>query len=342
MRPSDFMPDDRSNGEPPPVLNGQVPPRRDGSVLAQWQRNHGLSRLVLGGYTITMKGLAHADLRDSYHLVIALSWPRFILLAIAVHLAINVGFALIYLVQPGAIANAHPGSLADAFFFSVETSATVGYGEMYPATLYGHIVCTVEIFVGVSFTALATGLLFVRFSRPRARILYAANPVVAMHAGHPTLMIRIANGRRGLLYDAAAHLSLLLSIRGEQGEVFRRVYELQLARSRLPIFSLTWTLMHRIDDRSPLNGYDTARLMEHDAFLLLGIEARDVTVSAGVIDTKGYMPADIRFGMRYAELVSFGADGHPVADLSAVSRLEPDVGPEPPLTGWQDRSWDED
>jgi inward rectifier potassium channel len=285
-----------------------------------------------------MKGVARTDLRDSYHLVIALSWPRFILLAITVHIAINVVFSLLYLLQPGAVANAHPGSLLDAFFFSVETSATVGYGEMYPATLYAHIVCTVEIFVGVAFTALATGLLFVRFSRPRARIFYAANPVIARHAGHPTLMIRIANGRPGLLYGAAAHLSLLLSSRGEHGEIFRRVYELQLTRSRLPIFSLTWTLMHRIDDSSPLVGFDAARLVEQDAFLILGIEARDVTVSAGVIDTKGYMPTEILFGMRYAELVSFDSEGHPLADLSAISRLESDVGPEPPRTGWQDPS----
>ena len=306
------------------------------SILARRRQNRGLIRLALGGYTITMKGIARPDLRDAYHLVVALSWPRFILFVVTVHIAINVAFSLLYLAQPGAIANAQRGSLLDAFFFSVETSATVGYGEMYPATLYGHVVCTVEIFVGVAFTALATGLLFVRFSRPRARILYAANPVVARHAGHPTLMIRIANGRRGLLYDAAVHLSLLLSTRGERGELLRRVYELQLARSRLPMLSLTWTLMHRIDDRSPLNGYDAARLLEQDALLLLSIEARDLTVSADVIDTKGYMPTEILFGMRYAELVSFGADGHPVADLSAVSRLEPDVGPEPPRTGWQE------
>jgi inward rectifier potassium channel len=288
-----------------------------------------------------MKGIARADLRDSYHLVIGLSWPRFILLVVAAHIAINIGFASLYLIQPGAIANAHPGSLLDAFFFSVETSATVGYGEMYPATLYGHIICTAEIFVGVAFTTLATGLLFVRFSRPKARILYATNPVIATHAGRPTLMIRIANGRRGLLYDAAAHLSLLLSKRGKNGELFRQVYELQLTRSRLPIFSLTWTLMHRIDQTSPLVGYDVARLIAQDALLLLGVEARDITVSAGVIDTKGYGSSDILFGMRYADLVSFDAHGHPLADLSAVSRLERDIGPEPPQTGWQDRSWNE-
>jgi inward rectifier potassium channel len=315
--------------------------RRLGAILAQRRRNRELSRLVLGGYTITMKGIARTDLRDSYHVVIGLSWPRFILLVVAVHIAINIGFASLYLVQPGAIANAHPGSLLDAFFFSVETSATVGYGEMYPATLYGHIICTAEIFVGVAFTALATGLLFVRFSRPKARILYATNPVIATHAGHPTLMIRIANGRRGLLYDAGAHLSLLLSKRGENGELFRQVYELQLARPRLPIFSLTWTLTHRIDQTSPLASYNAARLIAQDALLLLGVEARDITVSAGVIDTKGYAASEILFGMRYAELVSFDAHGHPLADLSAVSRLEPDIGPEPPQTGWQDRDWDE-
>ena len=105
-----------------PVVVG----RRLREIVAQRRRNRGLSRLTLGGYTITMKGAARVDLRDSYHLVIGLSWPRFILLVVAVHITVNIGFAVLYLVQPGAIANAHPGSLLDAFFFSVETSATVG------------------------------------------------------------------------------------------------------------------------------------------------------------------------------------------------------------------------
>src|SRR5260370_22650099 len=207
----------QSRGTPSPASAW----RRFRSAIAWRGWNQRSSRLVLGGDTMTMKGVAGFDLRDSYHLVIATSWPRFLLMVVAAQIAINVSFALLYLAQPGAIANAHPGSFADAFFFSVETSATVGYGEMYPATLYGHIVCTAEIFVGITFTALATGLLFVRFSRPRARIRYAENAVIASHAGQPTLMIRIANGRRSLLYDAVAHLNLLLSARGENGEVYR-------------------------------------------------------------------------------------------------------------------------
>ena len=99
--------------------------------------------------------------------------------------------------------------------------------------------------------------------------------------------------------------------------------------------------MHRIDESSPLRDYDAARLQVDDALLLLGVEARDITVSAGVVDTKGYAPSEILFGMRYADLVSFDEGGHPVADLSAVSRVEHDIGPEPPQTGWQDRDWNE-
>jgi inward rectifier potassium channel len=298
----------------------------------------GKSSIVsLGGYSVTVTGVRTYDLRDPYHLVFALSWPRFILLAVGAYLMMNVAFAGLYLQQSGAVANARPGSFADAFFFSVETAGTVGYGEMYPATLYGHIVCTTEIFAGVAFTALATGLLFVRFSRPRARICYAESAVIASHHDQPTLMIRIANRRNSLLYNAAASLSVLLSSRTEGGEVFRRIHELRLERPRLPMFSLTWTLMHIIDEASPLHGYDKARLSEADAFLWLGIEARDVTLAADVIDTRGYAPEEIQFGMRYAEILSFDGKGHPVADLAAVSRLTPDVGPEPERSGWDDR-----
>ena len=118
-----------------------------------------------------LKGIARLDLRDTYHMVIALSWQRFLLTLIALDALINITFASLYFAQPGAVANARPGSFADVFFFSVETAATVGFGEMYPTTFYGHVVCTAEIGVGMAFTALMTGLLFVRFSRPERRFV---------------------------------------------------------------------------------------------------------------------------------------------------------------------------
>jgi inward rectifier potassium channel len=295
-----------------------------------------VSRLMVGGLAITMKGVAGFDPRDAYHLVIGLSWARFVLLAVGVHLLVNTIFALLYLIQPGAVANAHAGSFADAFFFSVETSATVGYGEMFPATLYGHIVCTAEIFTGVALTALTTGLLFVRFSRPRPRIIYADSAVIARYQGQPALMIRVGNGGSSLLFDAAAHLNLVLSIRGPGGEVIRRVHELRLTRSRLPMFPVAWTLTHRIDETSPLKDYDADRLKEHDARLWLGLEARDVNLAADIIDTKSYAPAQIAHGMRYVDVLSVDAAGNAVADLASVGRMERDIGPEPTLSGWED------
>jgi inward rectifier potassium channel len=154
-------------------------------------------------------------------------------------------------------------------------------------------------------------------------------------------MIRVANLRRTVLYDAVAHLNLVLSIRDPRGRILRRVHELRLTRQRLPLFALAWTLMHRIDETSPLDGYDPPLLKEHDARLWLSVEARDVTLATTVIDTKGYTPAQIAVGMRYAELLSVDAAGNAVADLSAVSRMEPDIGPEPPMSGWDDGNWNE-
>jgi inward rectifier potassium channel len=293
------------------------------------------AKLLLGGYEIGKRGVARFDFGDPYHLAVSLSWPRMLLLLIMVHTAINLGFAMLYLGRPGAIANARPGSVSDAYFFSLETSATVGYGEMYPASFYGHVVSAAEIIIGVAFTALVTGLLFVRFSRPRARFRYAGQAVVALHAGRPTLMVRIANGRRGLLADAAASLTLMRTSR-EGGIVLRQMHELRLTRTRLPVFPLTWTLMHEIDAVSPLHGYDSAGLLADDVRLFLAVEARDVTLAATVLDVRDYGPGEILFGMRYAEALCLDKRGHPIADLTRIGLIERDVGPEPPQPGWVD------
>ena len=138
-----------------------------------------------GAFELTPRGARRYDWRDPYHLALAMSWPRFILVFVTADLAINILFATAYLAQPGTITNAHPGSLSDAFFFSLETLATVGYGVMAPATIYGHVVASIEILCGMAFMAIMTGLVFVRFSRPRARIVYAGQSVVGEFNGKP-------------------------------------------------------------------------------------------------------------------------------------------------------------
>ena len=281
-------------------------------------------RLHGDAYEIGKRGAVRFDWRDPYHIAVGLSWPRFLVLMIGLDLALNAGFAALYWAVPGCLANARPGSFADAFFFSLETLATVGYGVMAPVTLWGHAVASAEILAGMMFTALATGLTFVRFSRPRAKILYADRAVVSRHDGALTLMLRIANGRDSLLVDGAARLYALIAERTREGQYFRRIHELPLLRPRIPIFGLTWTLMHVLDAASPLAGMDPEALRRREVRLFLAVTAREPTLAAEVHDIHDYGAEDVAFGMRYAEAVTVDALGRPVADLRLVGTLEPE------------------
>jgi inward rectifier potassium channel len=231
------------------------------------------ARVRIGSFELKKKGVSRFDLRDPYHLAIALTWPQFLAALLALYLAVNVVFATLFSLVPGSIANARSGSFADAFFFSIETLATVGYGEMYPATPYGRVVAATEVVCGLAFTAILTGLTFVRFSRPQAKMVFAANPVVAIHNDKPTLMVRIGNGRAAILTDAAAKLNVLLSETTAEGKPFRRAQELRLMRAHIPVFPLSWTLMHVLDEHSPFHGYDAARVIAADARVFVTLEA---------------------------------------------------------------------
>ena len=309
--------------------------RKAGTGMERGPRERS-ARIRLGSYEFKKKGISRFDMRDPYHLAVALTWPQFLATLLAIYLLVNVVFAILYWLVPGSVANARPHSFGDAFFFSIETLATVGYGEMYPATLYGHVIAATEIVGGLGFTAIVTGLTFVRFSRPRPKLVFASNPVVAMHNGTPTLMLRIGNGRPTLLLDATAKLNVLLAAMSSEGKRFPRVQELRLERAHLPAFPLTWTLMHVLDEHSPLHGFDTARAIAANAQLFVTLEARDPTLAASVNDIRNYAPEDIRFGMRYADALFIAEDGTPVADLSKIGDLEADVGDhlEP---GWTER-----
>jgi inward rectifier potassium channel len=294
------------------------------------------ARVRLGSYEFTKKGVSRFDMRDTYHLAVALSWPQFLATLVAIYLLVNIVFAALFWLVPGSVANARAHDFGDVFFFSIETLATVGYGEMYPATLYGHVIAATEIVCGLGFTAIVTGLTFVRFSRPQAKLVFAPHPVVAMHNGKPTLMLRVGNGRPAVLLDAVAKLNVLLSATSAEGQHFRRAQELRLERAHLPVFPLTWTLMHVLDERSPLHGYDGARAAAARAQLFVTMEARDPTLAALVHDIRNYALEDVRFGMRYAEAVTIAEDGTPVADLTRIGALEPDVG-DRLETGWTER-----
>ncbi|HME24013.1 MAG TPA: ion channel [Acetobacteraceae bacterium] len=294
------------------------------------------ARVRLGSLEFKKKGVSRFDMRDPYHLAVALTWPQFCATLLAMYLLVNVAFATFFWSVPGSVANARPYSFPDALFFSIETLATVGYGEMYPATFYGHVIAATEIVCGLGFTAILTGLTFVRFSRPRAKLVFASHPVVAMHNGKPTLMLRLGNGRADVLLDAAAKLNVLLSVTTAEGKLFRRAQELRLERAHLPVFPLTWTLMHVMDERSPLNGYDAAQVVAACAQVFVTLEARDPTLATSVHAVRNYASEDIRFGMRYVDAITIEEDGTPVADLTKVGEMEPDIG-EHTEQGWTEQ-----
>jgi inward rectifier potassium channel len=291
-------------------------PRHEPKPIPIGRREFGLSKL----------GVHRFDLRDPYHLAVSLPWPGFAAAMLSCWLAINLLFAWLYSLSPGDIANATPGSFADVFFFSIETLATVGYGVMAPTTLYGHIVSAAEIVTGMAFTAIVTGLLFVRFSRPKAKILAAEDAVVTLHNGCPTLMLRVVNARVTMMSNASARLFVLLAEQSEEGLPFRRIHELHLQQSHMPLFIMPWTLMHTISAGTPLHGHDAEALAEMDARLFLTIEAHDTALSAQVEDIKHYPSHHIRFGMRFDDMVTRDEAGGTTADLSRISALVADNG----------------
>jgi inward rectifier potassium channel len=279
----------------------------------------------VGVFQLYSTGTKRFDLSDPFHLIATVSWPMFIAALLGSELLINALFALLYVAVPGAIANVRPGSFSDAFFFSIETLATVGYGSMVPASLYGHVVSAVEIVCGMVYAAVMTGVIFIRFSKPRPKIVYAANPVVANYNGTPTLMIRLANGRAHALTDASVRLYALISETTPEGHFYRGAKLLELTRPHSPLFALMWTLMHQLDERSPLHGYTAERLIASAVRLMIIFEARDPAISSQVHDLHGYMPESITFGMRYADAITFDDAGHPRADIRRIDELEPDT-----------------
>ena len=287
------------------------------------------SRLLLGSQVFIKKGVPRLDLQDPYYFAVSLDWRRFFLLFIVAELTINVVFAVLYALQPGSIANAGTSAFRSAFFFSLETLATVGYGEMYPATTYCHVISSIEIITGVVFTAMMTGLLFVRFSKPKAKVYYATNPVVAQHNGTPTLMLRIGNGRNSLVHDACFTLHVLTRTVSTEGTRHGAIVELPLVRSRVPIFAILYTLMHVIDETSPLHGLagDGSELLDMRFFFTL--VARDPAIGQEVSDVHIFGGADIRYGARYADAVQAIGSRKVIADYALISEIVPDTASAP-------------
>jgi inward rectifier potassium channel len=259
-------------------------------------------------------GSARLGRRDVYHQMLTMPWSWFFGVQAIAYLIFNAVFAVLYLAVPGSVANARPDSFADAFFFSVQTMATIGYGVMAPQTLYANILVTAEALMGMASFAVAAGLIFARFSRPTARILFSRVAVVTPFNGVPTLMFRCANERRNQIFEAQVHVDFARQETSAEGLELRRSFELALARNRNPQFSLSWTVMHPIDERSPLHGIDPDLLAGQEAAIVVTLTGIDETLSQTVFARTSYRADEILWGRKFADILSETETGETLVD----------------------------
>lgn len=241
--------------------------------------------------------------RDIYRWLLGLRWHQFAAFVFAVYVALNLLFAFFYSLDPNSVAGATTEEwFLDCFFFSVQTLATVGYGHMYPQTIYGHIVSTVEIMTGVFLLAVMTGLIFVRFSRPVARVVFSRSIVIGPLNGKPTLMVRVGNENHHSMVEARFRIMYTRDQPLAEGGDFRYFHDLKLHFDQLTVFPAALTLRHEIDQSSPLYGVSMEMLESERALFFVSVVGIDPVIATEVQTQRDYSWRDVKFGHRFVEI----------------------------------------
>jgi inward rectifier potassium channel len=259
------------------------------------------------GRTITAHSYESDWFQDFYHVCLTAPWPKFFASAALSFVMLNVLFALLYMLEPTldsriGIANLAPQNFWGYFFFSVETLATVGYGDMHPQSLFSHGVATVEVFVGMASVAVLTGLVFARFSKPKSRILFSNELVISNFNGQPTLMLRAANARQNQIANATAKMHVLIQETTLEGKSIRRIYDLNLMRTDQPMFFLTWTIMHPITPTSPLFGMTPQDMADKKIMVLIRIVGFDESIAQDIQTRKSYSHCQVLHGHQFVDV----------------------------------------
>jgi inward rectifier potassium channel len=229
--------------------------------------------------------------RDLYARYLAMPWWALLLIVLAFYLVSNLLFAGIYYLNRPGVENAH--SFMDMFFFSVQTMATIGYGKMTPVSFAANLIVAIEAFWGFAYFALVMGLMFAKFSRPTARVLFSNVAVISDFEGIPHLKIRLANQRNNRISDATANLYLLSNTITKEGYTMRRFLDLALVRGHLPLLQLTWTLLHPIDEQSPLYGLTHEQLDAAESEIIVSLVGLDETLSQTIQARHSYIADEI-------------------------------------------------
>jgi inward rectifier potassium channel len=261
------------------------------------------------------KGTPNELKRDLYVHLMEGSWTQLFATFILIFLFSNVVFAALYLLEPGSVSNVHDDSFIHAFAFSVQTMATIGYGAMAPDTTYAHVLVTVEALLSMLGVALATGLLFAKVSRPRSSVLFSKPVVIHERHGVPTLSFRVGNARGNEVVEASLRVVVTRDEISPEGHHLRRLHDLTLERENTPLFVLTWSVLHPIDENSPFHGVNPDNLENSFVTMVVTLTGHDSTFAQTVHARHMYFPEDLRFGHRFVDVLSNLEDGRLLLDF---------------------------
>lgn len=264
---------------------------------------------------------------DPYHWLITLSWPVFISFMGLIYLGTNLFFACLYMLQPNSIQGAEHNFL-NAFFFSIQTLASIGYGAFTPNTLYAHFLVAIQAWTSLLIFALVTGLMFARFSLPTARVLFSNVAVICPFNGVPTLMFRVANQRSNRILEAQVRVSLFQREITEEKHFMYRFYDLNLLRSETPSFGLTWMVMHEIIPGSHLYDKTLEELEQQETQIFVTLTGLDETLSQVIHEYHIYEVQDLRWNMRFVDILFTDDRGYRYINYEHFHTVEP----EPNLT----------
>jgi inward rectifier potassium channel len=269
-----------------------------------------------GRFQVEGMGKWYRYWRDPYHLLLTIPWLGFVGVVAGGYLLLNLGFALLYLLGGDCLIGARSGSFEDAFFFSVHTLGSIGYGVIAPKTTYANVIVTMEAIASLLVIAVVTGLSFARFSKPTARVLFSKIAVITPYNSQPTLMFRAANRRSNQIFEAEIRVYLSRDEITAEGDRFRRVYELALVRNRNPSFSLSWSIMHPIDEQSPLYNYDPDRFAADRVQIITSLTGLDETVAYTIQSRHIYDHQDLRWNHRFVDIIRDVENGDRLIDYS--------------------------
>jgi inward rectifier potassium channel len=279
-----------------------------------------------GSFNVERKGLAFFRSISPFHALLTMSWWKFHLTIFATYLLINFLFGFIYWgigvdELAGDLGKTSMEQFLDAFFFSVHTFTTVGYGNISPQGTLANVVATFDAFVGLMMFALATGLLFARFSRPKARIMFSRNALIAPYRGINAFEFRITNERRSQLIEV--EIQLLFSYMESVGDKkFRRFFPLQLERNKVAFLPLHLTVVHPIDRESPLAEMSPEDYENGEAEFLVLITAIDETFSQTVHSRSSYRFEEIVWQAKFSDMFQYSENGAMSVDIHRLHAYE--------------------